>query len=95
VPNDGGFLNDSPRSASHIDRTLILAGYETTATSLTWLLLELARHKRVQTRLRNEIHEKEHEIRARGDVGFTANDFDSMPYLTAVIKVIVILEFLV
>jgi len=50
-------------------------------------LLEIARHTDVQTRLRDEIHEKEREIWARGDVEFTANDFDSMPYLTAVIKV--------
>jgi hypothetical protein len=73
--------------SSLVDRTLLLAGYETTATSLSWLLLEIARHTDVQTRLRNEIHEKEREIWARGDVEFTANDFDSMPYLTAVIKV--------
>ncbi|KAF9529748.1 cytochrome P450 [Crepidotus variabilis] len=67
-------------------RTLLLAGYETTATSLNWILLEIARHEKVQTRLRQEIHEKEGEIRARGDAEFTAADFDSMPYLTAVLK---------
>ncbi|KAF8161361.1 cytochrome P450 [Crassisporium funariophilum] len=67
-------------------RTLLLAGYETTATSLTWALLEIARHTDVQLKLRHEIREKEREINARGDTEFTASDFDAMPYLTAVIK---------
>ncbi|CAA7260516.1 unnamed protein product [Cyclocybe aegerita] len=67
-------------------RTFLLAGYETTATSLCWALLEIARHQDVQTKLRHEIHRKEREIRERGDRGLSASDFDTMPYLTAVIK---------
>jgi len=65
----------------------MLAGYETTATALTWALLEIARRPDVQSRLRREIRQKAREIAARGDSGFTANDFDDMEYLTAVIKV--------
>jgi len=65
----------------------MLAGYETTATALTWALLEIARRPDVQSRLRREIRQKAREIEARGASGFTANDFDDMEYLTAVIKV--------
>ncbi|KDR75603.1 hypothetical protein GALMADRAFT_226232 [Galerina marginata CBS 339.88] len=67
-------------------RTLLLAGFETTATTLTWCLLEIARHSGVQNRLRSEIRQKEQEIKARGDSEFSASDFDDMPYLTAVLK---------
>ncbi|KAH9485607.1 Cytochrome P450 monooxygenase 128 [Psilocybe cubensis] len=65
---------------------MLLAGFETTATSLTWTLFELALHADVQDRLRQEIHQKEREIKARGDIAFTPNDFEDMPYLTAVLK---------
>ena len=51
------------------------------------MMLEIARHPHVQIKLRNEIREKEREIRARGDTEFTANDFENMPYLGAVMKV--------
>ena len=50
------------------------------------MMLEIARHPHVQSKLRSEIREKEREIHARGDVEFSANDFDSMLYLNAVIK---------
>ncbi|KAG2068513.1 cytochrome P450 [Suillus decipiens] len=36
-------------------KLLLLAGYETTSTSLTWALIELSRHPDVQTRLREEL----------------------------------------
>ncbi|THV06716.1 cytochrome P450 [Dendrothele bispora CBS 962.96] len=67
-------------------RTLLLAGHETSATSMTWLFLELARHPEVQSKLRAEIRATEQSIHSRGGTGFTANDFDNMPYMTAVIK---------
>ncbi|KAF9478118.1 cytochrome P450 [Pholiota conissans] len=67
-------------------RTLLLAGYETTATTLAWTMLEIARNPEVQTKLRREIRQKQQEIGARGDSEFTSNDFDSMPYLAAVLK---------
>src|SRR5688572_22884152 len=65
----------------------MLAGYESTATALAWTLLEVARHVDVQTRLRKEVIAKSREVLARGDSGFTTSDFDSLPYLSAVIKV--------
>lgn len=67
-------------------RTILLAGHETSATTLCWVLLELARHPEVQQRLRDEIRETERAIRARGGSDFTANDLDNMQYLQAVIK---------
>ncbi|KAG2039475.1 cytochrome P450 [Suillus americanus] len=36
-------------------KVLLLAGYETTSISLTWVLIELSRHSDVQTRLREEL----------------------------------------
>ncbi|KAL0072769.1 hypothetical protein AAF712_000532 [Marasmius tenuissimus] len=63
-------------------RTLLLAGHETSATSLTWVLYELARHPEVQKKLREEIRATE----ARNKANFSANDFDSMPYMAAVLK---------
>ena len=67
--------------------TILIAGHETTANTLSWMLLELARHPKMQSRLRSEIRETEAAIRTRGDAEFTIADFDAMPYLTAVIKV--------
>ena len=69
------------------NRTILLAGHETSATSLCWVLLEIAKHPDVQKKLREEIRAMEQVIHARGDVDFTAADLDGMPYLSAVIKV--------
>ncbi|KAK0496994.1 cytochrome P450 [Armillaria luteobubalina] len=66
--------------------TIMFAGHETTANTLSWTFLELARHPEVQDRLRAEIREKEKLIFARGDTEFSVQDLDSMPYLTAVVK---------
>jgi len=68
-------------------RTILLAGHETSATSLCWVLFELARHPDVQSRLRKEIRDTEAAIHARGGGSdFTASDLDGMPYLNAVLK---------
>jgi len=67
-------------------RTILLAGHETSATSLCWVLLELARHPAVQARLRAEIRSTEQGINAQGGSEFTAADLESMPYLSAVLK---------
>ncbi|PBK73356.1 cytochrome P450 [Armillaria solidipes] len=66
--------------------TIMFAGHETTANTLSWTFLELARHPEVQDRLRAEIREKERVIFARGDTEFSVHDLDNMPYLTAVVK---------
>ncbi|KAF9462391.1 cytochrome P450 [Collybia nuda] len=67
-------------------RTIILAGHETTANTLSWMLLELAKRPVLQTELRNEIREMECTLQSRGDPEFKATDFDAMPCLSAVLK---------
>ncbi|KAK0213329.1 cytochrome P450 [Desarmillaria ectypa] len=66
--------------------TIIFAGHETTANTLSWTLLELSKRPEVQERLRAEIRAKEHLVFDRGDTEFTVQDLDSMPYLIAVVK---------
>jgi len=66
-------------------RTILLAGHETSATSLCWVLLELARNPEVQQRLRAEIRDTELST-GRNSSAFTASDLDGMLYLAAVLK---------
>ncbi len=68
--------------------TILLAGHETSATTLCWVLLEIAKNPDVQKRLREEIRSTERAIHARGDADFTAADLDNMEYLAAVMKVV-------
>ncbi len=65
----------------------MFAGHKTTASTLSWTFLELAKHREVQNRLRAEIKKKEIVVFTRGDTKFSIQDLDSMPYLTAVVKV--------
>ena len=58
--------------------TFIMVGHETTAGSLAFTLLELARHPEVQSRLRDEIRTK------GGDLSY--NDIQRLTYLDAVVK---------
>ncbi|KAJ4000630.1 cytochrome P450 [Lentinula boryana] len=64
-------------------RTLLLAGHETSSTSLVWCILEISRHPEVQKKLREEIRATERKLNGRD---FTAADFDNMPYMNAVLK---------
>ena len=68
-------------------QTLTLAGHETTANTVSWMLLELARHPEYQARIRAEIRERREAMRARGDIRFTTEDLDSMTSLNNAIKV--------
>ncbi|KAK0245118.1 cytochrome P450 [Armillaria nabsnona] len=52
--------------------TFVIAGHETTSTSLCWLLYELAVHSEHQSIIRTELKQ--------------SNDYDSMPFLNAAIK---------
>ncbi|KAL0067434.1 hypothetical protein AAF712_005420 [Marasmius tenuissimus] len=67
---------------------MFIAGHETTATSLTWTLLELSRNPKIQEKLRNEINDKRRQLisEGRAELGFKAEDLESMPYLNAVVK---------
>ncbi|KAF9260694.1 cytochrome P450 [Marasmius fiardii PR-910] len=67
-------------------QVLFIAGHETTANTLSWTLLELCRHPEIQMKLRGEIHAKERELAREGRTEFTAEDFESIPYLSAVVK---------
>ncbi|KAJ7319227.1 cytochrome P450 [Mycena albidolilacea] len=67
-------------------QTIMTAGHETTANTMSWTLLELTKNPHVQAKLRAEIQATEREIHARGDVEFTAADFELMAYTTAVMK---------
>jgi len=65
----------------------MFAGHESTANTIGWSLLELAKHPEVQSRLRTEIREAEAAALARGDPEITITDIDHMTYLHAVTKV--------
>ncbi len=67
--------------------TIILAGHETTANSISFALLEMCRKPEMQDRLREEIRATEQVVRKRGDSSFLPTDLESMPYLSAMIKV--------
>ncbi|KAG7443769.1 cytochrome P450 [Guyanagaster necrorhizus] len=64
--------------------SLTLAGHETTASTLTWSLFELCNHPEQQNRISAEIL----QVRSRhGSTGkLTSEDYDSMPFMNAVIK---------
>ncbi|KAF4605321.1 hypothetical protein EYR40_004105 [Pleurotus pulmonarius] len=64
--------------------TVILAGHETTASTLTWLLYELSRHPQDQNMMREEIR----ELRAKLPRGteFTMSHLDSMTFTNACMK---------
>lgn len=47
----------------------------------------MAKHRDFQEKLRAEVNETLAKVKARGDAGFTASDFDGMPNLIAFTKV--------
>jgi len=59
-----------------------LAGHDTTAISLAWVLHALAEYPEVQQRARQEAEEVMREV---GDRGMTAADLDRLKYISAVI----------
>ncbi|THH17464.1 hypothetical protein EW146_g3349 [Bondarzewia mesenterica] len=66
--------------------TLLFAGHETTACTLTWLVYELAHHPEHQTRVREEVNAKRSKITSNGQKDFTATDLENLPFTNAVIK---------
>lgn len=63
--------------------TLLGAGYETTVTSLGWILFELATHPDEQRRLREEVYAARAANLSEGAGGI---NLDTLPLLNAVIK---------
>ncbi|KAI0263461.1 cytochrome P450 [Gloeopeniophorella convolvens] len=63
--------------------TLMMAGHETTANTLTWFLWEVSKKPEIQTRIREEILAAR---KANGEEDFTIADLDSMTYTQAAMK---------
>ena len=68
-----------------VDSTLILAGHETSSSTLAWMLYELSKRPEQQDRIRREITEVRQQYSEKGEL--TTNDYNGMPFLNAVIKV--------
>ncbi|KAI0331167.1 PAH-inducible cytochrome P450 monooxygenase PC-PAH 4 [Cubamyces sp. BRFM 1775] len=66
--------------------TLTLAGHETTATTISFLLYELARNPEYQRRMREEIFEARARVAERGGVNFSMDDLDGMTVCLNAIK---------
>ncbi|KAM5531332.1 hypothetical protein V8D89_014461 [Ganoderma adspersum] len=66
--------------------TFILAGHETTAASMTWLLYELARHPEYQQQMRDEVRAIRARVTERGDTDFAVAELDAMTYCLAAMK---------
>ncbi|TFY57340.1 hypothetical protein EVJ58_g7078 [Rhodofomes roseus] len=77
-------LTDSEMTAQVA--TFLLAGHETSAGTLTWLLWELAKDVNYQRKMREEIATARADVIARGDADFTVADLESMEYVNAAIK---------
>ena len=67
----------------------MLAGHDSTAMSLSWLLYDLARHPEDQKRVREEVARVKAQSVTPDCLGIA--DFDGMTYTNAVIRVRVLL----
>lgn len=79
--------NDVPVNDVPYSSTMLVAGHDTTASSLTWLLYELSKHPEDQQRIRDEIKIARANAEARGDDDLLPSDFNNMNFTNAVIKV--------
>jgi cytochrome P450 len=68
-------------------RTILLAGHDTTASTLTWWLWELAKNPEWQTRVRDKIKTARDRVMQRGDTDFSVTDFEGMAVIHATLKV--------
>ncbi|KAF4581513.1 hypothetical protein EYR38_002842 [Pleurotus pulmonarius] len=64
--------------------TIMLAGHETTASTLTWLLYELCRHPEDQKKMREEIQELRAKLPSGSD--FSIAHLDSLTFTNACLK---------
>ena len=65
----------------------MLAGHETTASTMNWVLWELSKDAEYQKLCREEIVRFRLEVVGRGDHDFSIADLENMPHVVAVIKV--------
>ncbi|TBU30198.1 cytochrome P450 [Dichomitus squalens] len=77
-------LDDEELSAEMF--TLTLGGHETTSTTLTFLLYELARHPEYQERMRQEIRDVRSKVAQCGGAELTTEDLDSLTLTNNAIK---------
>lgn len=66
--------------------TLMLAGHDTTASSVMWGLYELSLNQDIQRRIRKEISDLRLRISERGNDKLSVADLESMKYFSAFIK---------
>jgi cytochrome P450 len=71
--------SDVARGADVI--TFLVAGHDTTAYTLSWILIEVARHPIVLTKLQQELDDI-----VRNGFGFTPSTLGNLEYLNMVIK---------
>lgn len=69
-----------------VHRALLLAGQETSASTLSWFILEIARHPESQERIRNEVVAIFRRIDSSG-AELSSADLDDMAYTQAALKV--------
>ncbi|KAJ8596737.1 cytochrome P450 [Rhizopogon salebrosus TDB-379] len=84
-------LTDAGSQLSEIEMlsqiaALLVAGHDTTAITLTWLLYELSKHPKDQQRIRDEIKAARAHVEARGDDDLLPSDLNAMTFTNAVIK---------
>ncbi|KAI0308933.1 cytochrome P450, partial [Amylostereum chailletii] len=66
--------------------TILLAGHDTTVSTLTWWLWELAKHPDSQAKIREEIAAVRSKVTARGETEFNIADLEGMSYMQATLK---------
>src|ERR1700761_6459980 len=62
---------------------------ETTASTITWVLWEMAKQPKIQTALRTEIRDFLRAAHERGEDTIPVAEYDKMPYTQAILKVII------
>ncbi|VDC07323.1 unnamed protein product [Peniophora sp. CBMAI 1063] len=65
---------------------IIIAGHDTTSSSLTYWLWELARYPAWQTRVRDEIRAARRKLTDRGESGFSLADLEGMSVMQMTLK---------
>ncbi|VDB99462.1 unnamed protein product [Peniophora sp. CBMAI 1063] len=66
--------------------TVLLAGHDTTGTTISWWLYELSCHPDWQHRVREEVRAMRSKFRERGDEELAISDLESMSVMQATLK---------